>query len=260
MDLGKTFYTCKNILTVIAGTFLLSLPFGQANAGSSTKSDTTVRISYCEFHTTHKFAVESVRAAYKRAGINAEFTSRPCRRSLIEANAGRFDGEVARISGVTRKYKHLVAAESPTINIEGVVITRSEKREITQWSDLEGLRIGIMRGELYAERGTSAFEVTAASDYNQLLKMLVKNRIDVAIGIRKDYELAVNSPDFLNEGLHIIGKPVFFAPLYHLVHKDHRDLLKKLNPVFEHMWNDGDTAKIHKNTMKLLTKPHSPDS
>ena len=212
-----------------------------------------ISISYCEFHTTHKFAVETVREAYRRIGMKPKFVAFPCKRSLSEANSGRFSAEVARILDISEQYPNLIAAESPTITIEAVVVTKNIKRDISHWSDLNGLRIGIIRGEQYAERGTEAMNVYFANDHNGLLKSLLHDEIDVAIVIRRDFELIMRSTDFFGENIHIIGKPIFSAPLYHLVHKNNRELLLRLNPVFKEMWDSGETEAIHMKTINLLT-------
>jgi len=249
---------CRQLIAVIFFAFV-SLAAWQAaladqvvgtGKGAVTRE---ISISYCEFHTTHRFAVETVREAYKRIGIVAKFVSRPCRRSLIEANSGRFGGEVARISGTSDRYTNLIPIDAPTITIEGVVIAKDVKRGISEWSDLKGLYTGFIRGELYAEKGTAAVKAQAVDSYSQLLKMLARDRFDTGVVIRRDFDLVNRSPEFWNENIHVIGKPVFSAPLHHLVHKSNQDLLPKLNAVFLEMWNNGDAEAIHSRTFKFLT-------
>ncbi len=229
----------------------------EVSASNDDFANRKISISYCEFHTTHRFAVETVRTAYSRIGLSPTFVSRPCRRSLIEANAGHFDAEVARIAGINKLYTNLIPASSPTITIEGVIVTKNVTREISQWEDLYGLYIGIIRGELYAEEGTAAYEVEVAQSYSQLLKMLDRDRIEVAVVIRRDFELMMRSSEFLGVNLHIIGNPVFVAQLYHLVHKKNKDLLTKLNPTFMEMWENGEAEAIHRQTFQSLTE-HRP--
>lgn len=233
--------------------FLLVLLSVTAHPQSLRAEGGTVDISYCEFHITHQFAVETVREAYNQAGIRAKFSARPCRRSLVEANAGRYDGEVARINGTDKAYPNLLLIKAPTATIEGVVITQNIDKKITSWDDLKGLRVGIIRGELYAEKGSAALNVSVAASYNQLLKLLIKDRIEVGIVILRDWQLAMNSPEFYGTDIHTIGKPVFSATLHHLVHNRNKKLLPKLNQIFEKMWTSGQAVKIHQQTMRKLT-------
>lgn len=210
-------------------------------------------ISYCEYHVTHKFAIQAVREAYRRINIQPTFAARPCRRSLIEANAGTYDGEIARITGTYKAYPNLIEISSPAIDIEGVAVTTSSTKSIQNWADLTGLRVGIMRGELYAEKGTANFKVSVASSYDQLLRMLLRGRIEIAIVIRRDWELIMKSPQFFGENIRIIGEPLFSANLHHLIHKKHTSIVKELDRVFQEMSANGDTDRIHNKTMQMLS-------
>lgn len=233
--------------------FILVLFLILATDKYSFAEDEKVTVSYCEYHITHKFAVESVREAYRRIGLSAVFKARPCRRSLIEANAGVYDAEVARVPGTNKDYLNLLQIRFPTISIEGVVITQSIKKKIKNWKDLAGLQVGIIRGEIYAEKGTAGYKVHVASSYNQLLKMLLRGRIDVGIVIRRDWELVMKSASFIGQDIHVIGQPVFSASLHHLVHEKNKTLMKKLNKVFQDMWENGAANDIHQRTMGALT-------
>ncbi|MBL4666318.1 MAG: transporter substrate-binding domain-containing protein, partial [Sneathiella sp.] len=194
----------------------------------------------------------SVAEAYSRLGHKTEFYELPCRRSLIEANAGRFDGEVARIRGVTKIFENLIQIESPTIAIEGIAFTRGRDLPITTWKDLRGYVIGIVRGELYAEKGTAGLNPTVVDSYDQLLSLVAVGQLDIGIAIRRDFEISENLAKFKDRGLQIIGEPLFSAPLYHLVHRENRRLVTDLHKIFKKMWEGGDTQKIHKKTMKRI--------
>jgi|GEM_PF-617421 len=233
--------------------FPLLLVTGTKNVDAEDKAEAqTTTISLCEWHITHRFAKEAVRIAYQRIGISPEFVELPCRRSLVEANAGAFDGEVGRISGIQKIYPRLIPMDSPTVTIEGVVFTKSIDRAITKWRDLSGLKIGIIRGELYAEAGTAGLGPEVVNSYHQLLIMVAKGRLDVGVVIKRDFEVEIGGGQFVGRGLHIIGDPVFSAPLFHLVHENHRERIPKLNAVFKEMWESGETRSIHQETMRRI--------
>jgi len=203
-------------------------------------------------HITHRFAQYSVAEAYHRLGIKTEFSELPCRRSLIEANAGRFDGEVARIYGVTNAFENLVQLDSPTIMIEGIAFKQGEELAVKTWEDLRGYSIGIIRGELYAKKGTASLNPTVVDTYDQLLSLIVLGQLEIGVVIKRDFEILENSPKFMDRGLRMVGEPLFSAPLFHLVHKKNKQLVADLNKIFKSMWENGDTQQIHKKTMQRM--------
>lgn len=204
-----------------------------------------VSISYCQQHMTHQHALHSVKETYRRADIPVEFIALPCKRSLAAANSGKVSGELARIAKATQLYPNLIRASSPTILIQGVVVTKHIDKKIQRWNDLADLRIGIVLGEIYAEKGTEGMNRIAVKSYYQLLSMIDSGEIDVGVAVRHDWLLERAKPEFKNSNLHQIGEPVFSAPLYHMLNKRHADLLPKLDTVFEQMWQSGDAQRIH---------------
>ncbi|MBL4908052.1 MAG: transporter substrate-binding domain-containing protein [Sneathiella sp.] len=242
-------YSLFNILL-----FMLPIVMGGWHAASAEdiKSGSPTVISLCEWHITHSFAKETVRAAYHHIGIATKFVELPCRRSLVEANTGNFDGEVARIAGTDKLYQNLIPIESPTVSIQGVVITKSIDHPIIKWSDLAGLKIGIIRGELYAEQGTVGMMPKMVASYHELMTLIAKGHLDVGVVIKRDFEIQNSAPQFVGRGIHIIGKPVYRAFLYHFVHEKNRSIVPKLNVAFRQMWKSGETQSIHRQTLLNL--------
>jgi polar amino acid transport system substrate-binding protein len=227
---------------------------------AANKFERTLTIARCENHTTHYFAEKLVAEAYRRIGINTRFVSLPCRRSILMANSGKFDGEVGRIAGTTRQYHNLIALKTPVMQIEGVALTKSATLQIASIKDLRGQRLAIVSGERYAETLTLGMNPLLASDYPQLVTLLLAGRIDIGIGIRRDIRVTLASFDLPDNQLKVTGKPLFMAPLFHLVHKKHMDLIPQLEAVFATMWENGDTKKIHAQTMLHLLDRANPVS
>ena len=116
---------------------------------------------------------------------------------------------------------------------------------------MRGLQVGIRRGEVYAEKGTSKMSVQPAISYNQLLNMLLLGRIDVAVGILSSVKVEINSA-FRDSGFKIIEKPLVDIPLYHLVNKKHQALVPKLSSVLELMASTGEIEEIHQRTLQAI--------
>ena len=209
---------------------------GSAQAISAEK----MIISQAEGHLTHELAASVIAEAYRRLNITTEFVQLPSKRSMEWANMGKVDAEVGRVSKALEDLPDLLLVdEVPIANIRGVIVTKDFQCNCTQWSDLKNLRIGIRRGEVYAEKGTKGMSVYSTDSYHQLFSMLNNNRIDIAVGISSSAELELKTA-FQNSDLHIIKKPLVEIPLYHLVHKKHQALVAKLNKVLKGMAASGE--------------------
>ena len=134
---------------------------------------------------THAMAKEVVREAYLKIGYDVRFDFFPGKRSLEMANEGESDGDVARIEGTEKKFPGLVPIPIPVIWFDGVVFTKNIVKKINDWKDLNGLRIGIIRGIRYSEIGTKGFSPLFAEDMTHLFKLLDEGRIQVAIAVLK---------------------------------------------------------------------------
>jgi len=212
-----------------------------------------IRIAGAQAHTTHALAAEVVKEAYRRIGFDARISYLPNRRALIAAAGGQFDGELGRIAGAEKNYPTLVRVPVPVVWIDGVAATVDKTADIKAWKDLDGLPVAIIRGELYAEEGTSALSVPPlhVNDYSQLLAMLLRGRAKVVIGIRADLNLEI-SRNILGQHIKVGKTPLFSAPLYHFVHESRRALVPRLEAVLRKMADEGDIEKLHKRALERL--------
>lgn len=204
---------------------------------------TKVVISGSSHIRLHQIGARILEKVYTKAGIHFSWQALPTRRSLVEANAGAYDGEIARIPGASSQYPNLIAVPTPIMAIKGHVYTVNVKRDIRSWQDLRGLHVAIVRGELYAEMGTKNTERTLVKDYRQLFQLLLNGRTDVVIGIDTEAEYNI-AKYFPGKGIHSIGESVFSAPLHHLVNKKNADLIPRLNRIIRAMRDDGSLARI----------------
>ncbi len=192
---------------------------------------------------THAMAKEILREAYRRIGYNVLFESFPGHRSLIMANNGESDGDVARIGKTEKAFPNLIPVPTPILWFKGVAFAKNVDREINEWNDLKGLRIGIIRGIRYSEIGTKGLSPFFAKDMTHLFKLLNQGRIQVAIAVLKAGELEI-SQNYKTSGIRKFGKALFSAPLFHYVHKKNSHLVPELNNSLQEMEKTGETVKI----------------
>ena len=217
--------------------FLLSVAvFGYAESGSMT-------ISMIEDDPVVIGVHEVVRTAYSRMGIPVVFRKLSGKRALIESNSGETDGELVRIKGTEDEFTNLIRIPVPLLDIQGVVYTKTIDRDIRSWDDLKGLKVGIIRGIQYSEKGTQGLQRYYARNVYHLFKLLDTDWIDVAVVLRRAVDKEIERT-FRASNIHIIGKPLYKAPLYHFIHKRHLNLVPRLEAVLREMKETGEMQAI----------------
>ncbi len=218
----------------------------------------TVVISGISETKTHSFAQKVLQEAYKRIGYDVQFRMLPAKRSLDLANQGKTDGDVARIEGTEKTFPNLIAVPTPVIDFQGIAFTISVTKDIKDWSDLKGLKIGVVRGVRYATIGTKGLNPFFAENVPHLFRLLADGRIDIAIGGLRPGQIEIQK-NFKNSGIHAVGKPLFSAPLYHYVHKKNKELAAQLGQVLADMAAQGEIDFIIDQTFQKLLNDEQAD-
>jgi ABC-type amino acid transport substrate-binding protein len=214
----------------------------------------SVVISVIDNEETHELAIPIVREAYSRIGYTATFDRLPARRALEWANDGVTDGDLARIAGTEKQFPNLIRISIPVFRITAVAFAVGETRPISEWHDLRGLTVGIIRGIRYSEIGTRGMEPIPANDMTHLFKLLTLGRIDVAVAVLDAGRIEIHR-HYPAAGIHPVGEPLFIAPLYHYVHVKNGHLVQKLEAVLEKMEAKGEIRALRKTALGEKLSP-----
>ena len=193
-----------------------------------------------------------LREAYRRLGVSAEIEKFPAERALRLANAGKVDGDVQRIDGLSRKYPNLLQI-TPAINfIEGAAFSAEKKFAVSGWTSLKPYRIGIIRGIKFAEAGTTGMNRYTAGDYGELFRMLARGRVDVVIApsLNGHYQIEWMRLKEIEE----LEPPLKRFPLFHYLHRKHEVLANRLGEMFMQMRDTGELGKIRTGVVSILLK------
>ncbi len=155
-----------------------------------------------------------ISAIYEGCGLTVKFLEAPPARSLSLAEAGRSDGELARVREVINENGPLVALNPPLTLLQLVPIYLDPG--IPAQNPLVAVdRIGYINGYRMVPpllpNGTSTL---LAHNTEHLVLLLENNRIDVGLTLGWDAQKAA-----LNNNALIIGEPILEAPVYHYVHR-----------------------------------------
>ncbi|HET9238818.1 MAG TPA: transporter substrate-binding domain-containing protein [Oligoflexus sp.] len=197
----------------------------------------------------HRLLMRIVSEAYDRLQIPIEFIEFPGKRSLYEANSGYVDADLSRIKDVEKEFPSLRRVPTSIFWFEATAFSKNKDLRINGWESLRDLRIGIMRGMVYAEKGVKGLpRVTIVDKPGHLFKMLESDRIDVAIfsdinGLALIKELKLSS-------IQALKPPLERIEAFHYVHKKHEALVPKLDAIFQEMKTSGQLDRMRQDFLR----------
>lgn len=204
----------------------------------------------------NEMATAALEAAYQRLGIDISVSYLPAGEALQRANAGELDGEVQRIDGISRSYPNLVQVPIPINYIQGAVFSKNPDLNLHGWYGLKPFRIGLVKGVLFAEKGTRGMQTRVTDTYAQLIDLLLTDQIDLMVVPYVNGLVSIREHPRGGE-LHLNGILETFL-LYHYLHKKHEQLVPAITKVLKAMLLDGTITDLRRKTVSRLTKGARP--
>lgn len=191
---------------------------------------------------------ELVRAVYARAGLAVEFVELPFARSIHAAEMGEVDGELARAPSIVNQSSALVPLASPLTAIRIVTVRRRSEAPVTAMDQLQGMMVGHLNGmRTLAARLQRDSLVTLPASNEQLLELLDRGRLDVAVMMERDASVLVRHHPELE-----MGPELLVMPVYHYVQARHRDLIPLLSAAQDELAADGTLAAVEAQARRSL--------
>jgi len=187
---------------------------------------------------TNRLAESVLLEAYDRAGIDMKFVPYPGARSVIEADAGRADGEVARLAFVLKEYKNLIMVPVPIFHSELAAFVHSKyPTQIENWEALRGFSLTAVKGFKLVEAKLSGHPLKLVKSSEDAVELVENDRVEVAVLNSIAAEIAIGRK---NAG-HImkLEPPLERLPVYHLLNKKHAALVPKLTAALKAMKKEG---------------------
>ncbi|WP_198265724.1 substrate-binding periplasmic protein [sulfur-oxidizing endosymbiont of Gigantopelta aegis] len=184
---------------------------------------------------------------FQRIGLSAKAELQPSERSLINANSGINDGNVARIIGLEKKYKNLIRVPEKMVDYEFVAFTKNKNITIKNWDSLEAYNIAYITGWKIFEKNVKHYKsLVRTQNIEQLFQLLEKNRIDIALYDRWSGAWKVKQ---LKSDIFHLQPPIVSKKMYLYVHKKHKALIPSLTKSLQSMKEDGTYQQIFKKTL-----------
>ncbi len=193
----------------------------------------TLKFSALEDSAPQEVAKLVLREAYARIGQPIEFVTLPGERALTESNAGRVDGELARVAGMEKKYPNLIPVPVVISQFDGVAFSRKHDFPIDGWHSLKGYNIGAFTGSKFVENNTAGMDVVYVPGVKNLFSMLDRDRLDVIVipylsGLRYIKKNALT-------GFRKMKPALKTFTLYHYLHVRNLYLLPRITVVLKRM-------------------------
>ncbi len=195
-----------------------------------------------------------VKEMFSRIGLQARTILLPSERSLINANTGADDGNIARIKGLESKYTNLVRVPGKIIDFDFVAFTKNSRLKINNWKSLKPYNVTFINGWRLFEKKVKYYKsLVRTKDSTQLFALLKNNRVDIGLydmwsGL---WWVKKNSSD-----IHYLTPPIVTFKLYLYMHKKYNKLVPGLSAALATMKKDGTYESIFNKTLQKLTKEH----
>ncbi len=184
---------------------------------------------------------------FKRIGLTAKAELLPSERSLINANTGINDGNVARIKGLEKKYKNLIRVPEKMIDYEFVAFTKNKKLKINGWDSLENYNIAYITGwKIFEKKAIKYKSLVKTQNVQQLFELINKNRVDIGL---YDRWSGVWQAKRFSENIHFLQPTLASREMYLYMHKKHKNIIEKLAESLKSIKIDGTYQRIFDKTL-----------
>ncbi len=193
-----------------------------------------------------------VNEIFKRLGIDVEFISLPNQRSLIFANDGIDDGNMARIKGLEKKYPNLIRVPEKIIDYEFVAYSLDTDISMDGWESLKPYEVAYISGwQIFETNVRDTKKRTRVRNPTQLFGLLQNKRADI---ILFEHWSGLYWNKRLNVGARLLRPPLATRALYMYLHKKHADLVPAVAQTLTDMKKDGTYQRIFYDKLAVLVE------
>lgn len=220
----------------------------------------TLQVAANEGLAVQRVAERVLNEIYRRSDLRMEVEFLPPVRATLMLKRGQMDGEVARIGSYLQQNPEFVRVEPPYYAITTVAYTRQSMQQVFRTpADLLGYKVAIVRGVTHAKQATQSHPtVNEVVSAESMFKMLLADRIDVALDTGLNGSILLESPAFQGKGLKASGTVAQYQ-LYHFLHPRHAGLAPRLGKTIEALKASGELERLIAAAEKEVRQQGVPD-
>jgi hypothetical protein len=187
--------------------------------------------------------IDMFSTVYAKLGYRIEVVRLPERRSMYEAgHRMEVDGELARVKEAEALLPEHIRIPVPVVNIAASAFVKELSIEVNGWQSLAPYKLGILRGIIAVETHLVGFNTIEASSPTQLLDLVDRGRIQIAIMPRPMGELVLKKQSY---NIRIVEPAIDTFSVYHYVNKRHSALVPQLTEILSEL--TGHTKEVDAN-------------
>lgn len=194
--------------------------------------------------------------AYKELDIRVETVKASPRRALLDAAAGRTDGELVRVADIGAVHESLIRVDVPIVVARTYAYASNPELRGKSFDMLRHLRVGHVAGARFAAELADGFsEVWTAETPEQLFEMLRRDRIDLVIAGEGTGQRIIRERGM--SGVFPLLPSLRSIAFYHFLHESHADLVPKIEEVLRRQMDEAE--KDTSGDDKLQLPDHETD-
>lgn len=187
---------------------------------------------------------------FRQANVPLVLVTMPAARSSVEADAGRVDGEVARVPSYGDAHPMLIRVDPPIDQLSiSAYFKKTLRANIARKEDLIPYRVGYVHGlKATYDQVKDLPQFREAQSSKLLVLMLGANRFDAIVNnsASTDYYLfKLGYTDI--EQVELSREPVHL-----FLHQKHRDLVPLIASTIQKMTTSGELTRVRKNAINQL--------
>lgn len=182
--------------------------------------------------------------AFRRIGVDFQYKVYPPSRASFMADSGQIDGEPARIAEYAESHENLIRVDEPVVIDKVLACAIEPGIKLERWESLRNTdyRVDYYRGVAIVEKNLPMVvdpeNLSAISEPILAFKKMIAGRTEVYVDSIERIVPLLNSPEFKNSGIHIVGT-LAEVPSYPYLHKRHASLVSKLSEALKQMKAEG---------------------
>ncbi|AOT10990.1 substrate-binding periplasmic protein [Pseudoalteromonas luteoviolacea] len=203
-------------------------------------------------------AKEVLLSAYAQIDTSVAFELYPAKRALRIADKGLADGLLARTPGLEQDYPNLRMLSVPVAFEKVYLFTHLPYLDPIDWRELTKYRVAVVRGFELAAQSFPRGTLVEVSSIDQAFKMLSQHKVDFVIDLESGYcslkKLGLSEVKKLEPAMTELV-------VYHYLHKNHKNLMARLEPTLRQMEAQGEIKALYKkvhSTFNCETLPYIP--
>ena len=189
---------------------------------------------------------------YQKLGLQITVNPLPARRAQAMATSGALDGEIMRIWTYGDENPTTIRVPTPYYQLETTAFVRRDRDIVLKTkADLKNYRIAKVGGVKHTNNITQGLSsVFNVGDSIAIMRMVQKGRVDVALTNTTDGLQVLRNLKI--DDVVKLTPPLAKLDLFHYIHKDHQDLIPKVDKVIKAMKQSGELEVLISEAEKTI--------